>query len=303
MSEKHALKQVFDRHLSTLRFQPGSRQAVIDRTLGKEVPVVKKKMSVALVFTMVLALMIVTALAAVAVLHSDNASKVNLAREALYQKYGLTPETLGMFPYEGSEANGTYTLTWTCYTYNASLTGIYMTDVKDGVATASWSYDTVDPSVYASGDLSAPVWGQLQLEAALRNPDEAGEYSRALDQLDAEKQTDETSVDVSEPPADGAWIWQNETLQEAQPGANDLTAEEAFEIAVQAFVEDFKIDRELLTAGALQDETYLRRKNWMGVWSISLGVTLNGVESECVAYLDGATGEVLTIDVLTGGNG
>jgi len=303
MNEKRALKRVFDQHLSSLRFQPGSRQVVINRTLGKEAPVMKKKMSLAMVFALVLALMIVTALAAVAVLHSDNANTVNLAREALYQKYGLTPETLGMFPYEGSEVNGAYTLTWTCNTYHASLTGIYVTVVKDGVATASWSYDNVDPSVYASGALSAPVWGQRQLEAALRNPDVASEYSRALDQQDRENNPIETLGHASEPLADGERIWQDEILHEAQPGANDLTAEKAYEIAVQAFAEDFGIDREALTASALQDETFLLRENGRGVWDISFDVMLNGVESECVVRLDGATGEVLSIDVLTGGNG
>lgn len=303
MNERRDLKQVFDQHLSSLRFQPGSRQAVIDRTLGKEATVMKKKMSVAMVFTLVLALMIVTALAAVAVLHSDNASTVNLAREALYQKYGLTPETLGMFPYEASEANGAYTLTWTCNTYHASLIGIYVTVVKDGVATASWSYDNVDPSVYASGALSAPVWGQRQLEAALKNPDVASEYSRALDQQDRENNPNETPECTSEPLAAGERIWQNEILREAQPGAEDMTAEKAFETAVQAFAEDFGIDREILTASALTDETFLLRENGRGVWDISFSVILNDVESECVVRLDGATGEVLSIDVLTGGNG
>ncbi len=303
MNEKRELKQVFDRHLSSLRFQPGSRQAVIDRTLGKEVPLMKKKMSVAMVFALALALMIVTALAAVAVLHSDNASKINIAREALYQKYGLTPETLGMFPYEGKDENGTYTLTWTNNTYHASLTGVYTTVVRDGVATASWSYDNVDPSVYASGALSAPVWGQRQLEAALNNPEVASAYSRALDQQDRENQKGDTPGHVSEPLAEGERIWQNEILHEAQPGANDLTAEKAFDIAVQAFVEDFGIHREILTASALTDETFLLRENGKGVWDICFGVMLNGVESDCVVRLDGATGEVLSIDVLTGGNG
>lgn len=303
MSEKRELKQVLDQHLHSLRFQPGSRQAVIDRTLGKEVPVMKKKMSVAMVFALVLALMIVSALAAVAVWHSDNAGRVNLAREALYQKYGLTPETLGMFPYEENEENGVYTLTWTCNTYHISLTGIYTTVVKDGVATASWSYDDVDPSVYASGALTAPVWGQLQLETALRNQEAASKYSHDFDQQDWENETDETPGHISEPLPEGDRFWQDEILHEAQPGVSDLTADKAFEIAVQAFVEDFGIDRELLVASALQDETFLLRENGRGVWDISFYVMLNGVESDCVVRLDGATGEVLTIDVLTGGKG
>ena len=60
MSEKRELKQVLDQHLHSLRFQPDSRQAVIDRTHGKEVPVMKKKMSVALVFAIVLTMGLIT---------------------------------------------------------------------------------------------------------------------------------------------------------------------------------------------------------------------------------------------------
>ena len=101
------------------------------------------------------------------------------------------------------------------------------------------------------------------------------------------------------------WLKENgsgrtKSCMKAQPGANDLTAEKAFEIAVQAFAEDFGIDRGILTASALTDETFLLRENGRGVWDISFAVILNDVESDCVVRLDGATGEVLSIDVLTG---
>ncbi len=304
MNEKRNMKQAFDLHFRSLHFQAGSRRTVLDRALGKETPVMKKKMSMALAIALTLTLTLVTALAAVTVLHSDTANKVNLARKALYQKYGLTPETLGMFPYEGSENNGVYTLTWTCNTYNASLTGTYTTVVKDGAATASWSYDDTDPSVYASGALSAPVWGQRQLEAALRDPETASQYSLALDKLDRENETDETTGPVSEQPADVTWIWQDEILHEVQPGANDLTAEQAYAVAVQALVEDFGMDADEIAANTVTlEENFLLRENGSGVWDVCICLILDGVDYGCAVWLDGATGEVLTIDVLTGGNG
>lgn len=39
------------------------------------------------------------------------------------------------------------------------------------------------------------------------------------------------------------------------------------------------------------------------MWGISIDVTLDGVENECVVKLDGKTEEALSFDVLTGGNG
>ncbi len=303
MHETNDMKKLFDRHLSSLRFLPESRQTVIDRAQRKEEPVMKRKMSVAIAFAIVLTLTLVTALAAVAVLHSDNANKINLAREALYQEYSLTPKTLGLFVYEGREENGEYTLTWTCNTYHPSLTGVYTTVVKNGKAAASWTYDTVDSSVYASGELSDPVWGYRQLEASFADKEAASQYSLALYQQDKEKGIPEASDTESEPPQEGAWYWQGEVLHTAALGENDLPLEQAYAIAVQALVMDFDMDPEALTANDIVDASFLMRENGLTLWEISFYVVIDGVDYDCAVWLDGITGEVLTIDAGTGGNG
>ena len=304
MNEKLDMKQMFDRHFRSLRFQDAGRQTVMDRAHGKEEPVMKKKMSVALAVAIVLTLTLVTALAAVAVMHSDQANKVNLSREALYEKYGLTPKTLGLFVCEGGEENGEYTLTWNCNTYHPSLTGVYTTVVKNGKATAAWTYDDTDQAVYDSGALSAPVWGHKQLEASFADKEKASGYSLALSAQDRENEINETPDHVSEPLADVEWIWQDEILHEAEPGENDLSAEQAYAIAVQALVEDFGMDADEIAANtAILEEDFLLRENGNGVWDICLYLILDGVDYDCAVWLDGATGEVLTIDVGTGGNG
>ena len=304
MNERDGIKQAFDLRFRSLRFQAGSRRAVLGRALGKEEPVMKKKMSAALAFAIALALTLATALAAVAVLYSDNAAKINLAREALYETYKLTPKTLGLFTQDGREENGVYTLTWTCNTYHPSLTGVYTTVVKDGKATASWSYDDVDKSVYDSGALSAPVWGPKQLEASFASKEEASGYSLALDAKDRENGVAETTGHKSEPLADGERIWQGEILREAEPGANDLPVERAYAIAVQALVTDFGMDEDVIAANtATLDEAFLLREDGSGVWDIGLYLIIDGVDYDCAVRLDSVTGEVLTIDVWTGGNG
>jgi hypothetical protein len=296
--------QVFNRHLSSLRFQADSRRKVLDRALGKEEPVMKKKLSIALVLGMVLMLAGITAVAAIAVRYSENANKINLAREALYEKYGLTPQTLGLFVEEAREENGAYLSTWTCNTFHPTLTGVYSTVVVDGQATASWTYDDVDKAVYESGDFSAPIWGQKQLEASFSKREEASEYSSAI--YDADRASGVVIAPDNGPPVKlekGERYWQGEVLHPAEPTADALTGEEAFDIAVQALVERFGMDKISLEAGYIRDQSFLTRENGGTIWDIGIFVTVDGVQYDCVVRLDGITGEVLSADAGTGGNG
>ena len=305
MNEKHGMKQVFDQHLSSLRFQAESRQAVIDRALRKEEPMMKKKM--ALVFAITLVLAAVTALAAIAVMRSDTVNKINLAREALYEKYDLTPKTLGLFLYEGKEENGEFSLTWACDTFHPALTGIYTTIVKNGNAEASWSYDDVDNAAYDSGDFSAPVWGYKQLEASFTDKEAASEYSMIIYKQEQENGKQDALYVPPKLLGEGETYWKDgEIIRAAKPGVNDLSRDQAFEIAVQAFAEDFgklNIDVKHIASSLVQDESFHVRENGQTLWMFWGYMTHNGVEYECGITLDGTTGEVLSIDVLTGGNG
>ena len=304
MNEERDMKQVFDQNFSSLRFQAESRQRVIARTLRKEDPVMKKKISASMVFAFVLLLLAATALAAVVVIRSANLNKLNLAREALYEKYGLTPKTLGMFPYEGKEENGEYTLTWICDTYHPALTGVYTTVVKDGHAEASWSYDDVDKSVYDSGEFSAPVWGYKQLEASFENKEEASEYSLALYRQDDVNKVQAAPEAAPKPLKEGEIFWKDgEIIRTAEPDANALTRDRAFEIAVQALSEDSGIDKETIVASVITGEGFYLRDNGQTLWIFWFYVVDNGIEYGCGVTLDGVTGEVLFTDTLTGGNG
>lgn len=303
MNEKHTVQEVFDQHLSSLRFQPESRRVVMERALGKEEKVMKKKLSAALVFALALALMAAVALAAAVVMRSERTVNINLAREALYEKYGLTLKTLGLFVFEGREEKDGFTLTWTCNTFHPSLTGVYTTVEKDGKAEAAWSYDDVDKAVYDSGDLSASVWGCKQLEASFANKEKAAEYSLALYRQDRENGKSTSPYTAQVPLGQGERYWQDEIIRAAEPGANDLTRDQAYAIAVQVLSEDFGMDKNSLAAGVITDGSFHARANGKTLWDISIYVTIDGVEYDCVVRLDGATGEVLSVDVLTGGNG
>lgn len=105
------------------------------------------------------------------------------------------------------------------------------------------------------------------------------------------------------PLQEGERYWQGEVIRAAEPGANDLTRDQAYEIVVQTLSGDFGIHKESIAVGAILDDSFHIRENGSTLWDFSIYITLDGVAYECVIRLDGATGEVLSADVLTGGNG
>ncbi len=305
---KNDLKDLLDQGLSSLRFSEESRRAVVRRTYGKEFPIMKKRISTALAVTLTLVLIAAVAVAAVTVTRSMQAEKVSLARTALQEKYGLTAKTLGLFQWTTEERDGVFVMTLKSDTIHPSLTGEYTVTVQDGKATASWSYDDVDAAVYESGALDASVWGEKQLEAALKDLDAASGYSIPLYQqetADAEPLAT-PAVQLKE----GERLWMGEIWTQATPGADDLTFRQAFDIAVQAVSEEFGLDASVVANGELvredeNDENSDFSQNAQGQtrWAFSIYIRYEGVEYSFGVVLDGKTGEVLLTNVLTGGNG
>ena len=246
------------------------------RNTLQEVKTVKKTKPIstlALAAVLIMALATTSALAAMLISYSDQANAVNLARESLYEKYDLTPQTLGLFHYDIAKENGVYTVTWTSSTFHPGLTGAYTTVIQNGKADASWTYDDVDGAVYASGNLSAPVWGQKQLAASFLDKETADEYSLARWDTEASVSTPSSAVPEAthEIPAAGERYWNGEILVEAEPRADALRAEQAYAIAAQAFDTGFDID---IAQGGNFDQCFLLRKNGGALWEITFYVSL-----------------------------
>ena len=125
----------------------------------EEKTIMKKKMSAALVFALVLALLSVSAFAA-SLMFSPKADAGLRADKILEEKYGITREMQVFFhrsvnEYPDGSAVVTYTGNWDL----AYVLGEYTVNLNGKEATAAWSHDGED----TSGGLDAEARGVEQL--------------------------------------------------------------------------------------------------------------------------------------------
>lgn len=124
--------------------------------------IMKKKMMLALAMVMALALLTTGALAAVKLLFSPRYDALQLADQALLEKYGITDEMHTALLHTITEGQDAVIVTYEV-TESSILQenrfGVYTVTVADGRAEATWSMDGVD----TTGGLDAPAWGAEQL--------------------------------------------------------------------------------------------------------------------------------------------
>lgn len=157
-TNKEPLRAAMDRRLSFLDDLPSCRAALYSR-IEKEAPVVKKKLSVGVVFAMVLVLLATAALAAELLL-SPRASAVRVADQALEQDFGITAEMQTFFSRrEEALPEGGFRVTYTGAGSLEYVLGTYTALVKDQKADVSWSREGAD----VSGGYEADAWGLEQL--------------------------------------------------------------------------------------------------------------------------------------------
>lgn len=304
MTKAIDLCQTMDQGLSSLRLSPEARQQVRSRAYGRARSQPKR-----LVFVLAVCLMLalLATAAAFTVQRSQNAQAIALARQELSRKYGLSARTLGIFDAQITRKDGVSTVVFQSQAFSAVLTGTYTVQVSQETVLASWSYDAVSPSVYASGALSAPVWGAKQLERALADPEAAMPYQLAAMARPAAS----PSAAPASPPPDaarilqqdpGASYWNGEILRSASPGADDLSQGAAFSLACQALAEEFHLDASTLRDAALLDARFASRSNGGTLWGFSLYLVDQGVACDYGVMLDGKTGEILMTNVITGAN-
>lgn len=300
------LQQTMDRRLSALRWTQDDSRTVLEQLKGEQK--VKKKLSLGLVLALILILAATAALAAYALNRAPQADIVNRARQALYDKYGLTAQTIGLFTWSVEKQGDMETVTFTGDGYHVSLLGVYTVAFdKDGKASASWSYDDADKALYESGDMSCSIWAQKQMAAALSNPEKASEISVALYKA-YQSEHKETPAVTPQPIPDlkvGETWWQGEILRAGTPGENDMSKEEAIKIAQAVILEDYGFSEKNCDVWEVVDENveFNTRENKNSVWCISVYAVKDGVEMGIGVVLDAQTGEVLLSNIITGGNG
>ena len=160
MKNKETLQAAMDRRLSFLDELPSCRPALMQRIAQEEAPVMKRKISVGLVFALVLVSLSVIALATGLIL-SPRVSAARTADLALAEKYGITDELQSFFGREEEELpDGTVKVTYFGAGSLEATLGTYTVLVKDGKADISWSLEGKN----TAGGYEAEAWGLEQLK-------------------------------------------------------------------------------------------------------------------------------------------
>ena len=133
-TNKDSLRSAMDRRLSFLDELPSCRAGLYQRIAQEEAPVMKRKISIGLVFALVLVSLSVIAVATGLIL-SPRVSAATLAGRVLEEKYGITEKMNTFFGREEEELpDGTVKVTWFGAGSLEAPLGIYTVDVKDGKA-------------------------------------------------------------------------------------------------------------------------------------------------------------------------
>ncbi len=264
-------------------------------------PIMKRKaFTTILIAALLLALLAATALA-YSLTRSPQAAAVSKARAVLSDKYGLTPETIGLFNIVPGQKDGTWTITFRADGFYPLLLGDYTVILAPGKEPdAGWTHDGVDPALWKGGDLDAPVWGQPQMLKALTDKEGA---EAAVKQMDWSSVPGAVKTTPSPAPLnEGEFRWFGQILREGNPGSGDMKQEEALELAVQALMEDASLSRGLLDAADVSAAFYTR-DGGNPIWGFQIYLVNNGIELGCGVMVDARTGEILLTNVVSGGNG
>ena len=140
---KNDMRQSVDRAFAGATWDEAHARRVISRIEERKQPVMKRKLTVALVCALVLVLASACALAAVFVQRSERSNVVLTARNALTRQCRFTPGMLALFRADAQKnAGGDYTVTFTTNEgIPGTLLGVYSVHVNGSTAVANWSYD------------------------------------------------------------------------------------------------------------------------------------------------------------------
>ncbi len=299
---RDGLKEIVDRELSGLRWQPRNRNEVLARLKGE--PKMKKRLSAGLILAVVLMLAAVSALAVYALTRSPEAEAIYQARQAVMNAYGLTAETMGMFHAEYQETDGGWRVSFRALVnIDPERAGVYMVEKAQDGMTVSWSHDGLDPALWRGGDLTAPAYGQEQLLYALN---EGWEEALALARESAASgpvQTPSASAQVNE----DASVWMD--VREVEPGPEDMSLAQAKEIMRTAAREELGLTEagaaavgtaeDFDEAGARLVEDNAGRR----MWEFAVEVDVGDTHISGGVFVDANTGEIVLFDYASGGNG
>ncbi len=237
---KETLQAAMDRRLSFLDDVPSCRAALRYRIAQEEEPAMKKKLSVGLVFAMVLALLSVAALAA-SLLISPRVSAARIADRGLEETYGITEEMQTFFFRQEEELpDGAVRVTYTGVSGLDYVLGTYTAIVRDGKAEVTWSHDGKEISAGYEGN----VWGLEQLKQMMT--DSASEKRKMAFLLKAAAHAEKNGTAESEESsvADEHYFERLEAEKTAALEARKLSEEEMIETAREFIITSYGLEEE-----------------------------------------------------------
>ena len=101
---------------------------------------------------------------------------------------------------------------------------------------------------------------------------------------------------------EGESIWYGEIIRDAVPGPDDISQDVAMDLARKTIMEESQLTKEALEAAAVLVDFY-ERDSGNPMWGFSFQLTDNGIEQDWGLMVDARTGEILLLNVITGGNG
>ncbi len=238
---KKTIRSAMDNRLSFLDELPSCRAAVQYRIAQEEKPVMKKKMSFALVFAIVLVLLTAAALAT-GLLLSPRADAVRTADRALEDRYGLTAEMQTLFARQHEELpDDSVRVTYSGAGNLETVLGTYTVVVRDGRAEACWSLDGVD----TAGGYDAEAWGTEQLKDMIKDSQDASLKQAYMDRADAIAEARDAAPEDDTPSeADEGYEERIEAEKTAAMEARKLSEDEMIAIGREFIISNYDLNEE-----------------------------------------------------------
>ena len=241
-TNKKTIQSAMDARLSFLDELPSCRAGVQYRIAQEEEPVMKKKVSLGLVFAIVLVLITAAALATTLLL-SPRADALRTADRALEEKYGITAEMHTFFERKQEEAeDGAVKVTYTGAGSMEYPLGTYTAVVKDGKAEIAWSHEGAD----TAGGYDSEIWGIDQLKQMVKDGQDTEAKQAFLDRAEEITAAHIAPVEYKTP-TDGeidAYHAQREADKTAAMKARKLSEEEMIATGREFVISNWNLNEE-----------------------------------------------------------
>ena len=301
-TNKEAMKSAMDRRLSFLDELPSCRASVQQRIAQEETPVMKKKISLGVVFAIVLVCLSAIGVAT-GFLLSPKADAARIADAALEEKYGVTLKMQTFFYRDEEDIGyGTVRVTYTGKDALKPVLGVYTADIKDGKAVITWNYDGMN----TENGYEADAWGAAQLEQMLKDNSATGDMGLFMPYVEAAAKRLETDTEESEEwkEEDVIAYYENlETEKTEAMNARKLPENEMQTIAKEAIIARYELTDEQAAMLELFVQPYADQENafyWMingqPCFEVQYFLTQNPDHPENFVEKDGTYGAAVNVE-------